>query len=137
MRVQMLFLWAVWCLIVKICDVKKWMQHFVLLLSAYWSTVFEWFHSACVLAYMCKIRMDNFHPNKRYNEMGFLWWQQRWTRLQIFQARRSLLLLKHAKFLQPPLSLFLSIFLYKLLNIGAYNPNEICRSRSQIHAFGT
>ena len=31
---------------------------------------------------------------------------QRWTRLQIFQAPRSLLLLKHAKFLQSALSLF-------------------------------
>ena len=45
---------------------------------------------------------------------------QRWTRLQIFQVPRSLLLLKHAKFLQSALSLFGGIFPCKLSNIAAY-----------------
>ena len=45
---------------------------------------------------------------------------QRWTRLHIFQAPRSFLALKHAKFLQSALSLFRGVFPCKLSNIAAY-----------------
>ena len=45
---------------------------------------------------------------------------QRWTRLHIFQAPRSFLPLKHAKFLQSALSLFGAFFPYKLSNIAAF-----------------
>ena len=46
---------------------------------------------------------------------------QRWTRLHLFQAPRSFLPLKHAKFLQSALLLFGGVFPCKLSNIAAIN----------------
>ena len=46
--------------------------------------------------------------------------RQRWTRLHIFQAPRSLLPLKHAKFMQLALSLFGGLLPFKLSNIAAF-----------------
>ena len=45
---------------------------------------------------------------------------QKWTRLHILQAPRSLLPLKHDKFLQSALSLFGEFFPCKLSNIAAF-----------------
>ena len=55
-----------------------------------------------------------------YYKIYFLSLSQRLTRLHIFQAPRSLLPLKHAKFLQSALSLFGGSSPCKLSNIAAF-----------------